>query len=196
MPNICIQNMSFAYEDAAVIKNLDLNFDYGQAYRVAGPNGVGKTTLLKLIHEDLHPDSGSVKIQSHANDNLFLSDQNTLDPHLSFNDHLSFLKSVKQLRCHEAFLTQLIEQLHMLPYLGTVTADLSLGTKKKLLFMLSLAQKPRTLILDEFFSGIDSAGMQVICGYLNAFVEEDNTLLFVTHANEKLGRLHYKTISF
>ncbi|MFT8813654.1 ABC transporter ATP-binding protein [Oenococcus sp.] len=196
MPNICIENMSFAYEDRAVIQNLDLNFDYGQAYRIAGPNGVGKTTLLKLIHEDLCPDSGLVRAQSRVEDNIFLSDKNRLDPHLSFNDHLNFLKSVKQLKCPEAFLAQLIEQLHMLPYLDIVTADLSLGTKKKLSFILTLAQKPRTLILDEFFSGIDSAGMQVICGYLNVFVQEGNTLLFVTHADEKLGCLQHKTISF
>ncbi|MFT8916365.1 MAG: ATP-binding cassette domain-containing protein [Oenococcus sp.] len=80
MPNICIENISFAYEDAAVIENLDLNFDYGQAYRIAGPNGIGKTTLLKLVHEDLRPDSGSVRVQSHAEDNIFLSDKNRLDP--------------------------------------------------------------------------------------------------------------------
>ena len=196
MPNICIENMSFAYEDRAVIENLDLNFGYGQAYRIAGPNGIGKTTLLKLIHADLRPDSGSVRVQSHAEDNVFLSDKNRLDPHLSFNDHLTFLKSVKQLKCPEAFLAQLVEQLHMPTYRDTVTADLSLGTQKKLSFILALAQKPRILILDEFFSGIDSAGMQVICGYLNAFVEEGNTLLFVTHADEKLGCLQYKTMSF
>ena len=57
---IFLDNVSFAYEQASVLKEITLAFKPGRFYSILGPNGCGKTTLLDLLIGHLKPDSGSV----------------------------------------------------------------------------------------------------------------------------------------
>ena len=55
-----LNNISFAYENHEVIKNMDCSFVSGNFYSILGPNGSGKTTLLDLISGFLNPCAGAV----------------------------------------------------------------------------------------------------------------------------------------
>ncbi|PAF44648.1 ATP-binding cassette domain-containing protein [Helicobacter sp. 11S02629-2] len=55
------ENLTFSYNDSKLIENLSLKFLPGEKVAIIGPNGVGKTTLCRLLVEDLKPKSGSVK---------------------------------------------------------------------------------------------------------------------------------------
>ena len=59
---IAIKNLDFSYKNAAVFKNISLNFKEGNVYGLLGENGVGKTTLLKLICGLQQPNAGSCTV--------------------------------------------------------------------------------------------------------------------------------------
>jgi iron complex transport system ATP-binding protein len=59
-PEIFLDNVSFAYEQETVLKEITLAFEPGQFYSILGPNGCGKTTLLDILIGHLRPDSGGV----------------------------------------------------------------------------------------------------------------------------------------
>src|SRR5690606_23805874 len=58
---VTVEDISKAYDDRQVIKNLSLTVEAGQKVAIIGANGVGKTTLLRMLAGDLAPDTGTVK---------------------------------------------------------------------------------------------------------------------------------------
>lgn len=58
---LAVENISFSYGDKEILKNISLSFNKDDKIALIGPNGIGKTTLLKLLVEELKPESGNVK---------------------------------------------------------------------------------------------------------------------------------------
>lgn len=60
--DVVVENVSFAYNDIPILEHVDLIVERGEFVTIVGPNGGGKTTMLKLLLGLLHPDTGSVRI--------------------------------------------------------------------------------------------------------------------------------------
>ncbi|MFA5313316.1 MAG: ABC transporter ATP-binding protein, partial [Methanomassiliicoccales archaeon] len=58
-----VKGLSFKYKERPVLENIDLEIRKGEIIGILGPNGCGKTTLLKLLNRDLRPESGVVSIE-------------------------------------------------------------------------------------------------------------------------------------
>lgn len=195
MCHVELKNLSFAYSDQLVIKNLSMNLSGGHAYRINGKNGIGKTTLLKIINRDLPLHNGSMDSTISREEHIYLSDQNILDPVLSAYEHLDFLKSVGYVGAGaDAEFEKMAKEMAVDQYLQQTSKNLSLGTKRKITFLLLYLQAPKFLILDEFFSGIDDSGMHIISKYLKLFVSSGRLLVFVAHTDPKGFSLDYKNI--
>ncbi|MCK4410172.1 MAG: ATP-binding cassette domain-containing protein, partial [Candidatus Eisenbacteria sp.] len=61
-PAIELRNLSYSYDGTPVVENANLTVRWGEFVTIVGPNGGGKTTLLKLVLGLLRPDSGSVMV--------------------------------------------------------------------------------------------------------------------------------------
>ena len=59
---IKFKDVSFGYEDKSILENVNFNINQGDYIGIVGPNGCGKTTLLKLIINELNPTKGKIKI--------------------------------------------------------------------------------------------------------------------------------------
>ncbi|KRK11912.1 heme exporter ATP-binding protein CcmA [Lacticaseibacillus zeae DSM 20178 = KCTC 3804] len=160
-----------------------------------GSNGVGKTTLLKLLAFELLPNEGVIDTDLTREEIVYLHDGNILDPNLSAKEHVDFLISFDKInRQRLAKLPYLLEKMKLGAYYNELTSALSLGTVMKLTFLLFWLQEPKMLMLDEFFSGIDTSGMRCIVDLINEMATEGTIILFVTHVDQNADLLAYRSV--
>lgn len=164
-PVLQVQQLSVGYRQRAVLQNLDFTCDRGQFISLLGPNGVGKTTLLRTLSRHLPPVSGAIQVWGRPLAGLralelarimavVLTDKIT-PPLLSVEefvalgryphtDYLGRLREQDRKRIHAA-----LDDVHASTLRQRQFSDLSDGERQKVLIARALAQEPQLLLLDE-----------------------------------------------
>ena len=157
---ITINTLDFSYKNAAVFKNISLNFKRGNVYGLLGENGVGKTTLLKLICGLQHPTAGTCTIDEFvpSERNPYFLQNIFFLPEEVITDDTTPEKFVKKLgvfypRYDHQYFIDLMQELEVDV---TIKFDaLSYGQKKKALLACALSLRTDYLLLDEPTNGLD-----------------------------------------
>lgn len=197
--NLLVMNkVTAGYPGHLALKNITFQVDAGEAIAIVGPNGGGKSTLLKVIMGLLTPFSGEVLIlgENPYKNRLvkraiaYLPQQSAINPHfpaliedivqLGLYSEIGLLKPVDkghQKRIHEA-----LEQVDMLGMLGEPYEHLSGGQKQRVLIARALVSKPQLLLLDEPTTGLDLPSQKGILQIVkNLTVADKLTVIAVTH---------------
>lgn len=193
-PVVELKNVNFAYEDGAkVLENINLSIDKGDFACVVGPNGGGKTTLLKLILGLLKPTTGSVEVLGGIPEKRRASigyvpqfskfdaafPVSVLDVVLMGCLSHSFLwgryNSEQVDRAHRA-----LADVGLSNFSGKGFAELSGGQKQRALIARALISEPRLLLLDEPTASIDIHGTEK---FYRLFEEMNQrfTIVMVSH---------------
>lgn len=205
-PAVSVKNLSFAYQDRPVLTNVCFDIQPGQFIGMIGPNGGGKTTLLKLILGFLKASAGKIHVfgrlpiaarhemayvpQSLRFDKQFPITvlELVLEGRLS---HLSwygrFSKQDKQLALEALGLVGL-EHLQHRPF-----GSLSGGQAQRVLIARALASEPRLLLLDEPTANVDTQAEAEIYTLLKR-LQGQMTILMVTHHLQAVIELVEKVI--
>ncbi len=195
-PAIEIIDASFAYNGVPVLSNINLALPHGEFLAILGPNGGGKTTLLKLILGLLAPASGSIRVYGRpAGKSGGLSGYLPQHTHVSPSFPITVLDAVllgltrpglfgaKGLRTSPEDrdkARQALDSVAMLAHAGHRVSDLSGGQKQRVLLARALAAGPRLLLLDEPTASIDHEGKHCIYELL-AKLNQDMTIVMVSH---------------
>ena len=163
---------------------VNLAIPKGQIVGLLGPNGSGKTTMIKMINGLLTPTSGEVlidgmrpgiatkKIVSYLPERTYLNDwmsvQNIID---YFGDFYADFKKEKAY--------DMLQRLHINP--NDRLKTMSKGTKEKVQLILVMSREARLYILDEPIGGVDPAARDYILDTIISNYSEDATLLISTH---------------
>lgn len=207
-----IKNLNVSIDNKNVLKDFNLTIDPSTIHALMGPNGVGKSTLSRVIMGDVHykVDSGDIlvdgkSILSLTTDKrsklgIFLAMQYPLEIEgISNQDFLRTAISSKEgkstnlydfiLKCE-----QMTNELHMDKSL--IQRDLNVGfsggeKKKNELLQIKLL-KPSLIILDELDSGLDIDSLKVVVENINKYIEDnpETSLLIITHHNQVLEHIH------
>jgi zinc transport system ATP-binding protein len=193
-----IDNLDFAYGQQLALKQITLAVDRGSLLGVIGPNGGGKTTLLRLLLGLLQPTRGSIRIaglpprQAVQRGNLlgYLPQ--------SLNLPADFPISVRQLvelgltgrlgmlrppaREDREFCTWLLERVGLSEQAERPIGSISGGQRQRALIARALAPRPALLLLDEPLTGIDRSGQRRFMEFiLDLRRQLDLTIILVTH---------------
>jgi ABC-2 type transport system ATP-binding protein len=134
-----------------VLAGLDLEAAAGEMVAVAGENGTGKTTLLRILAGDLRPDAGSVAIRGRPG---YCPQTAVLDEALTVDQNVRYFQAAYGIgRTGRA--EALIERLGYAGCRDQRAGTLSGGTKQKLSLTLALMHDPPVLLLDEPYQGFD-----------------------------------------
>lgn len=189
--NITISDLEFGYTtDHVLFSNVNLQLDKGKWYVLNGASGKGKSTLFKLLLQQLEPKKGTILIDG---DNIKQYNTDNLFSYLRQQGYM-FDTSIKEnilLGKEESDnFKEIIEQLNI--DLTKNINDLSGGEKQKIAIARLLVNPNPIILLDESFSSIDIASSKMI---LNSLSKLENTMvIMITHRKQELEDLEYDSI--
>src|SRR4051812_11105327 len=156
-----IKELVKSYRRVPVLNGLDVTVPEGSVFGLVGPNGAGKTTTIKILMNILKPDAGKAAVLG-VDSRRLVPDDFTRIGYVSENQELPlwmtvryFLKFLKPFYpgWDDAYAADLVRQFE-LPYERKL-GQLSRGMLMKTALASSLAYRPRLLVMDEPFSGLD-----------------------------------------
>jgi len=184
-----IKHAGKAYGDLVVFNNVELHIERGDRIALVGPNGVGKSTLMRMLSGEEPPDSGQRIEGHHVVMQYFAQDEaNRLDPAVTVHETLAAGSP-----------------LHMVPMIRNILGGflfsgddvykkvrvLSGGERTRLAVARMLLRPSNTLLLDEPTNHLDLDSKEVL---LDALVDYGGTLIFVSHDRYFVERLATKII--
>lgn len=159
-----IAQLHLAFGTNAVLRGVDLSIGRGQLLGLVGPNGSGKTSLIRAVTGLLPVAPGQVRIAGIdlAVDPLaarrqfgFAPDPTRLPPALSGRQALSVAAAARGLDTTPASTLELAERLGASPWIDQRIETYSLGTRQKYAILIGLIGDPPLLVLDEVMNGLD-----------------------------------------
>jgi len=196
-----IQNISKSFGDEVVLKNLHTELHPNTIYGLLGKNGAGKTTLINLMMGFLEADSGDVvfdgkSIQHYAHEikqsTGILSDDLPLVDQLTGYHNLEFAASLYGLPAGEAKMrfTSLFEYFFDdVNELHKPLKQYSTGMRKKLMLISAVMHKPKVLIMDEPFTGLDPVAVKQMIEFIRSYKQASRTLLISSHDLSYIERI-------
>ncbi|MBT7781386.1 MAG: ATP-binding cassette domain-containing protein, partial [Anaerolineae bacterium] len=186
------KNLSYAFENQPIIKNLNLNLQRGDRLGIIGPNGSGKTTLLRLLLNELEPQSGSLRHGTNVEIAYFDQMRSQLDESKSILDNVSQGLDVIKINGRERNVVGYLEGFLFSPerIYAPITA-LSGGERNRLLLARLLARPTNLLVLDEPTNDLDIDTLEIM---ENMLLEYPGTLILVTHDRTFLDNLVTSTL--
>ena len=195
---VTITHLDFAYGERLVLKHVDLSVAPGETLGLIGPNGGGKTTLLKLLLGLHLPTRGSITIQGvpprEATGRGDLLGYLPQRPAVPLNFPLNVRQVVEQgligktgmLRGHArrdlAFIESLLDQVGLRELADRPIGELSGGQQQRVFIARAVAARPKLLLLDEPTTGIDASAQQKFIDFLGMLRKELNlTVIFTSH---------------
>ena len=173
-----------SYSKKEVLKGVNLNIPKGKIVGLLGPNGSGKTTMIKLMNGLLQADEGSIEIKGMKPSKetkkivSYLPERTYLNDWMKVKDILEFFHDF-----YEDFDVQKANE--MLKNLNIDKNEklktMSKGTKEKVQLILVMSRKADLYILDEPIGGVDPAARSYILKTILTNYNEDSTLLIATH---------------
>jgi len=198
MPLISVKDLNYMVGEQTILSGISFDIDQGEYLALVGPNGGGKSTLIKLILGLIVPSSGTIEILSKSIDsfkdyykigyvpqNVSLFDNNfplsvyeTVALGLSSQKPwFSFLDSRDKKNIDMAIKSASIESLR-----DKNISELSGGQRQRVMIARALVSQPQILILDEPSTGVDIASQEKFYQFLKRLNREENlTIIFITH---------------
>lgn len=169
--DLTCKNISYSIKDKQILKNVSLNVSGNKFFTILGPNGCGKTTLLKSIYRVLKPSFGeillnnknieSIRLKDSAKEIAVVAQFNEINFDCNVEDivmlgrspHISFLQSEKQNDFD--IVKDALRDVGMLDKANRSYSSLSGGEKQRVALARAIAQKPSLLLLDEPTNHLD-----------------------------------------
>lgn len=185
MTAIEIDNLSFAYGKTAVLEKVNLSIEENDFVAIIGPNGGGKSTLMRLIVGLLKPKSGEIRLFGEKVPSKKVAvgyvPQNT-SKNVEFPITVAECVALGRLglSAKSPEVLAALGRVNMKGYAGRRLGELSGGERQRVLIARSLVCNPRILFLDEPSNNIDAAGQESLYRMLDEF-SKTMTIVIVTH---------------
>ncbi len=195
------KGITHAFGDKQIVRNLDLTIQRGDRIAFVGPNGVGKTTLIKILMGELSPNAGTVKLGTNLIPAVFDQARAQLDGDISLWDSLAGDKEIGVSGKADQVMVR-GEPRHVVGYLKDFLFDerqvrapvrsLSGGEKARLLLAKLMARESNILVLDEPTNDLDVETLDLLQELLDDY---DGTVLLISHDRDFLDRVATTTVA-
>ncbi len=174
----------------------DLHIESGMIHGLVGPNGCGKTTLLKLIMGISEPDSGKIDLEGLDPADMTMMSQRPYLMHASVYDNIVYPLKIRGAGIDEARLNDLLERTGLMDIKDQYAGSLSSGERQKLSFLRAIVFRPKMILMDETLSNLDAESEKLFREMIIERQREDgSTWLIVSHQwdamNEIFDKVHH-----
>lgn len=185
------------------VDDLTLTVAPGEIFGFIGHNGAGKTTTLRAVAGVLDFTQGTISIDGHdvrrdptaaKKVTAFLPDNPDLYDFLSGIQYLTFIADLYEIpqADRQALIAKYADAFDLTGNLGSPIGSYSHGMKQKLALISALIRRPRLLILDEPFVGLDPTAAHLLKGFLAELCRDGGAVFFSTHVLEVAEKLCHR----
>ncbi|MGN8645319.1 metal ABC transporter ATP-binding protein [Gracilibacillus sp. HCP3S3_G5_1] len=196
-PIVEMKNVNFHYGNRQALSNINFTINEGDFIGLVGPNGGGKTTLIKLLLEMEKPTTGTIhlfgqpirKFKEKSKLGYVSQKANTFNRGfpatveevitMGLTAKLGYFKRLT--RQDKKRIEEAVEKVGMTSYLSENIGDLSGGQQQRIFIARALVSDPELLILDEPTVGVDAENVEKFFDLLHDLNKQNITLLLVTH---------------
>ncbi|WP_299091430.1 ABC transporter ATP-binding protein [uncultured Metabacillus sp.] len=192
-----VDHVTKRFGSHTAVDQLSLAIPEREIFGFLGANGAGKTTTFRMILGLLTPSEGSItwndkKISYEESNQIgYLPEERGLYPKLKVKDQLIYLGRLKGMSKNEALaeMDRWLERFKVPEYANKKVEELSKGNQQKIQFIAAVLHKPKLLILDEPFSGLDPVNVELLKKAVVDLKESGTSIVFASHRMEHVEEL-------
>ncbi|MGH1363622.1 MAG: ABC transporter ATP-binding protein [Calditrichia bacterium] len=185
------------YDKFTAVDKISFHITEGSMFGLLGPNGAGKSTTMRMIMNIIRPDEGAIRLfgegfrENSKNIVGYLPEERGLYQKMKIIDVLQFLGEMKGLSSSDAKSRSLnwLERFGMSDRADRKVEELSKGLQQNVQFISTVLHRPKLLIVDEPFSGLDPVNSQFLKDTLLQLKKEGTTIILSTHLMDQAERL-------
>lgn len=186
---LILNDLTIGYPDKTMVKDISFQINKGDRVAIIGPNGIGKSTLLKTIMKQLTPKDGSIKYGASLNIGYYDQELQGLNPSKTVIDTIWDRHKTMPERDVRSILASF---LFTAKDINKTAGQLSGGQKARLTLTVLSLEHDNFLLMDEPTNHLDIEAKEVLEGALKDY---DGTLLFVSHDRYFINQLANKIVS-
>lgn len=185
------------FDDTLAVDGVDISVPQGAIYGILGPNGAGKTTTLRMLLGIIDPDEGVRRIFGHDRPHEiakwigYLPEERGLYPAMKCDEAIAFMGALRGLPLDEGRRRgrELLEGHGMGHAIDRQIRQLSKGMAQTVQLLGTLVHRPRLVVFDEPFSGLDAINQGKLEAMIRELAKEGTTVIFSTHVIHHAERL-------
>ncbi len=197
-----LDNVVKKYEKNTAVDRVSFEVPRGSIFGLLGPNGAGKTSLIRIITTITQADEGVVYLDGEKLNNRhpeqigYMPEERGLYKKMKVGDHLMYLAQLKGLSSQQARqeIGHWFEKFDIKDWWSKKVEELSKGMQQKIQFIATVIHRPKLLILDEPFSGLDPINTNLIKDEIHELNENGISIIFSTHRMEQVEEICKKIV--
>jgi ABC-2 type transport system ATP-binding protein len=186
-------DLSKTYGDVQAVNHVTLSVEEGALFGLLGPNGSGKTTMIRMLTGQTRPTGGTATVLGvdAIRDPVgvrqrvgIIPEQETPPSFLTAMEYLEFVAAVRKIPDIGAKADWWFDFLDFADKKDVLCKDLSRGTRQKLMFTQAFIHEPALALIDEPLINFDPIMQDLVKDYLAAYVKKGRTIFISTHILE------------
>jgi ABC-2 type transport system ATP-binding protein len=194
---LSIQNVVKRYDKYTAVDHVSFDVPKGIVFGLLGPNGAGKTSLIRMITTITGPDEGVIYLDGKPLDARspeqigYMPEERGLYKKMKVGEHLRYLAQLKGMTRFEAEeqIQYWFTKFDIHDWRDKKIEDLSKGMQQKIQFIATVIHRPKLLILDEPFTGLDPINTNLIKAEIGELNASGISIIFSTHRMEQVEEM-------
>jgi len=192
-----IKDVTKKFGNFTAVDHLSISIPEKEMFGFLGANGAGKTTTFRMILGLMNPSNGTITWQGkkidYSTSSLigYLPEERGLYPKLKVRDQLVYLARLRGMSKSDAIkeLEYWLSRFNVPEYMDKKVEELSKGNQQKIQFIAAVLHKPKLLILDEPFSGLDPVNVEQLKDAVLNLKESGTSIVFSSHRMEHVEEM-------
>lgn len=185
------------FGEKTAVNEISLQVEEGEIYGLLGANGAGKTTTMRMVLGLIYPDGGRILYNGKAygpelqEQMGYLPEERGLYPKVKVSDQIKYLAQLRGMTATDAekSLRYWLDRFEVPEYYDKKIEELSKGNQQKMGFIAAVVHKPKIVIMDEAFSGLDPVNVELLKATVKELRDSGTSILFSTHRMEHVEEL-------
>ena len=191
---LSVENLSVGY-DEVLVSNINLDLKFGEIIAIAGPSGIGKTTILRTVAGLVKPLAGTIDCNASRRGGIgYIPQKLGLIRHTSVYHNVDlgarsgtpfWVEPLTWFKRRDTRVTDAVNRMGLIEKIDEPVRRLSGGQQRRVATARTLAQKPKLILADEFLSELDDENISIVLQAVREYMSESESAMILVEHNLK-----------